>query len=217
MDKEVIDINDPILQQEMVEADPEADYFEMPPPPPDDREYQVKLLLGEKGPMVKRQERKGDSNGERTGPLFWNFPLELHFIEPGQPWDNDVCFDNATDIVMQRSGTSKIHSILRSLGSPAMGRMSKAELRDFVLGVLAGEPIGIITGKWEASVKMDDGTYRLVLKGMKNFPLIDPQRPELGHSPWAEDRVKFDHKTKQQVGTGEMIRARFVPDNYLRR
>lgn len=212
-----IDINDPILQQEMIEADPEADYFELPPPPPDDIEYQVKVLLGDGGVTCKRQERKGDLNGQRTGPLFLNFALELRIVDPGQPWDNAACFDNATSIVMQNSGTSKLHSILRSLGAPAMGRMDLAALRDHMLGVLAGEPVTVIAGKWEARVKDPDGSYRTVRKGMKNFPLIDPQHPELGHSPWTEDSVRMDPKTRQQIGTGEMVRARFQVDNYLRR
>lgn len=216
---DTIDINDPILQQEMVEADPEADYFELPPPPPDDREYQVKVLLGERGLSVKRQERKGDQDGQRTGPLFLNVSLEDRIVDPGQPWDNAACFDNATSIVMQNSGTSKLHSILRVVGAPAMGRMDLAALRDHTIGVLAGEPLAVITGKWEAQVKDENakGGYRTVLKGMKNFPLIDPEHPELGHSPWAEDRIRMDPKTRQQIGTGEMVRARFQVDNYLRR
>jgi hypothetical protein len=201
----------------MIEADPEADYFELPPPPPDDQQYQVKVLLGDGGVTVRRQERKGDLNGQRTGLLFLNFALELRIVDPGQPWDNAACFDNATSIVMQNSGTSKLHSILRALGAPAMGRMDLAALRDHALGVLAGEPTAVITGKWEARAKDQDGTYRTVLKGMKNFPLLDPEHPELGHSPWAEDRVRMDPKTRQQIGTGEMVRARFQVDNYLRR
>src|SRR6185437_4842434 len=166
-DPDVIDINDPLLQQEMVEADPEADFFEMPPPPPDDRDYQVKILLGERGVVAKRQKRKGE-NGQPTGPLFLNFALELRIIDPDQPWDGAPLFDNATSIIMQSSGTSLLLAILRAVGQPATGRMSLDQLRDHALGVFASEPICSISGKWEAQIKDQDGKYKTVKKGMHN-------------------------------------------------
>jgi len=215
--KDIIDINDPILQQEMVEADPDADFFEQPPPPPDDREYQFKLGLGEGGVTVKHQERKGDSNGQRTGPLFLNFNLEVRVVDPGQPWDNMPTQDYATSIVMQSSGTSKLHSILRAVGAPALGRMDLAALRDHALGVFASEPLCFGQGQWEARAKDGDGSYRTVRRGMKNFPLVDPQHPELGHSPWIEDAVHVDAKTRAQVGTGEIVRAYFRVNKYFAR
>lgn len=203
-DQDVIDINDPLLQQEMVEADPDADFFEMPPPPPDDRDYQVKILLGERGVNVKRQTKKTDQPGHPTGPLFLNFALELRIMDPDQPWDGAPLFDNATSIVMQSSGTSLLHGILRAVGQPAAGRMDLAALRDHALGVFASEPTCLISGKWEAQAKDQDGKYKTVKKGMKNFPLIDPSHPELGHSPYAEDKQ-----------TGEAARAQFRVNKYF--
>lgn len=211
--KDKIDINDPLLQQEMIEADPEADFFELPPPPPDDRDYQAKILLGERGVNVKHQKMSGDKDGQPTGPLFLIFALELRLIDPGQPWDDAPLFDNATSIVMRSSGTSLLHAILRAVGVPAMGRMTLAELRDHALGVFASEPVCLVSGKWEAQIEDPPGSknYRAVKKGMKNFPLIDPAHPELGHYPYAE---VFDPVTKQN--TGEMARAQFRVNKYFR-
>src|SRR6202162_542536 len=109
-DPTTIDINDPILQQEMIEADPEADFFEQPPPPPDDREYQAKILLGERGVSVKYQKMNGDPDGRPSGPLFLSFALENRLIDPDMPWNDAPVFDNATSIVMRSSGTSLLHA-----------------------------------------------------------------------------------------------------------
>ena len=213
-DPAVIDINDPLLQQEMVEADPEADFFELPPPPPDDREYQFKVMLGEKGITAKKQKRKGDPDGRPSGPVFLNVNLELRIVDPGQPWDNMPTQDYATSIVMQSSGTSKLHSILRALGAPAQGRMDLAALRDHIMGVLGSEPLCFGTGIWEARIEDSaaDGGYRTVKKGMKNFPLVDPKQPELGHYPYAE---VYDSTTKKP--TGEQARAYFRINKYFSR
>ncbi len=212
-DKGIIDINDPILQQEMVEADPDADWFEQAAPPPDDRDYQVKILLGEHGMIAKKQQRKGDTNGTRTGPMFLSLELELRIVDPGQPWDNMPTSYWADSLIWDNKGTSKLHTILRAVGAPARGNMTIADLRDHTLGVLASEPLAFCEGKWEARAKDAENEYRTVLKGMKNFPLIDPQHPEHGHSPFVEDVVtkRRDPKTQQivEVGTGEVVRAYF--------
>ncbi len=203
-----IDINDPLLQQEMIEANPDADFFEPPPPPPDDREYQVKVMLGDRGVVVRRQRKKDETDANASGPLYLNFHLEERIIDPDQPWDNMPVYDNATSLVMGSNGTSALHTILRALQMPARGQMSLAQLKDHVLNVLAGEPTTVILGKWEAQV--EDGVlpngktnYRTVKKGMKNFPLIDPSNPALGHSHYIEDKA-----------TGEVCRAQFRVERY---
>jgi hypothetical protein len=146
--------------------------------------------------------------------------LELRFVDPGQPWDGATTYDRANTIVSRRNDTSKVHTLMRVLGYPLVGRThSLTDIIRHVQSVLSSEPIATVTGRWEARVKDESasGGWRTVLKGMNNFPLIDPEHPELGHSPWVEDRVRIDPKTRQQVGTGEMVRARYQVSTYIRR
>jgi hypothetical protein len=207
-----IDINDPMLIQEMIEANPDANFFELPPPPPDDREYIVKVGLGDRGMTVKRQMRKGDMDGQPSGPLFLICALENRISDPDQPWNDAPLFDNATSIIMGSSGTSLLHAILRALGHPALGRMDLGTLRDHALSVFSSELTCGVTGKWEASVKREDGSgkYRIIRKGMKNFPLIDPADPNSERYPYVE---VIDPDTKKP--TGEMVRAQFKINQYF--
>jgi len=213
-DVKTIDINDPLLQAEMVEANPEADFFELPPPPPDDRDYMVKVGMGDRGMTVKRQMRKGDAEGNPTGPLFLIVALENRIIDPDQIWNDAPLFDNATSIIMNSSGTSLLHAILRALGHPALGRMNLSELRDHALSVFSSELTCGVSGKWEASIEDQNPKakkkYRIVRKGMSNFPLIDPAHPELGYSPYAE---VIDSDTKRP--TGDTVRAQFKINRYF--
>jgi hypothetical protein len=170
---DTIDINDPLLQQEMVEADPDANFFETPPPP-DDREFQVKITC-ESDPTVKRQHKKTGPPDKSTGPLFLNFSLTLRIVDPNQPWDNQMVFDNATSLVMDSSGTSRLHTILRAIGAPALGSMSLAQLRDHAIDVFNSEPTAFIEGQWEARAesqgnkRADKNGWVTVRRGMKNF------------------------------------------------
>jgi len=224
-EEQIIDINDPrLLAQEPIEANPHADFFELPPPPPDSWQgkpidYQVKILLGPNGAKVKQQSRKGDADGAPSGPFYLAFDLEVRIQDPGQPWHNMPSKYYADSLIWDSKETSKLHTVLRALGQPALGRMLLPDLQRHAIGVLAGEPVCFGNGRWEARVKDPTGEYRTVKKGMKNFPLLDPAQPDLGYSPWAEDEVHMaiDPQTKQrvQVGTGEMVRAYFNFTNFF--
>jgi len=210
-DERNIDINDPRLQAEMVEANPDADFFELPPPPPDDRDYLVKVVLGEKGLIAKRQSRKGDATGRPTGPYYLNAALECVILDQDQPWDQAKLFENATSIIMQSSGTSLLHAILRALGYPALGRMpltGPGSLAEHAISVFTSDATCMVSGNWEARTQLPDKTGDLewvtVKKKMKNFPLIDPANPQAGHYPYVE---VIDPTTRQP--TGEMARAQF--------
>jgi hypothetical protein len=206
-DERTIDINDPRLQQEMVEANPDADFFELPAPPPDDRAYIVKVMLGDKGIVASRQKRKGDVEGRPTGPFFLNAAIECHIMDPDQPWDNRVLYENATSIIMQSSGTSLLHAILRALGYPALGRMpltGPGSLAEHTLGVFSSEPQCGVEGKWEARAQNAKGDWITIRKGMKNFPLNNPSNPDEGYSPLVEILDPITRKP-----TGEYARAQF--------
>jgi len=196
-DVDTIDINDPALQQEMVEADPEANFFEAPPPPPDDREYEVRIVC-EEAPKIARQAKKGEQKGKGTGPLYANFSLTLRIVAPNEPWDNQPVFDKATSMVMENSGTSRLHSILRAVRAPALGRMTLRELIDHATNVFATEPTAFIEGEWESSIeapgnkRADKGGYVRARRGMQNFVKDDTKPsgynhvwddPELGPAP----------------------------------
>jgi len=206
-DERNIDINDPRLQKEMVEANPDADFFELPPPPPDDQDYLVKVVLGEKGIVSNKQKRKGDAEGKPTGPYFLNVALECHILDPGQTWDNAKLFENATSIIMQSSGTSYLHAILRALGYPAVGKMPLAgpgSLAEHALSVFTSDATCMVSGKWEARAQTATGEWITVRKGMKNFPPIDPKDLAQGYSPYADI---MDPITRRP--TGEQARAQF--------
>jgi len=200
MPEDVISINDPELLKEIVEADPEADFFEAPPPPPEG-DYMVKLFLGQKGIVIRRQKRKDVDQGDaRTGPLHVAVWMDVHILDPGQPWDDTTCSYFADSIISDRKkrpgqplGTSKLHTILRAVNQPAIGAMSLPELLQHTQSVLASEPTCGARGQWVAKAGKEED-YRIVLTGMNNFPLLDPQHPEFGH-----DHNIIDPKTNQAV------------------
>jgi hypothetical protein len=227
-EQKIDNINDPRLQQEMVEADPDADLYEVAAPPPDSQPdgmpitYQVKLILGSDGLTAKQQFRDGDAEGRPSGAYYLNVSIEAYIIDPGGPFDNWVLYENnATSLLQVKrgakqnsdgpSGTSTLHTILRSVGYPMLGKVpltGPGSLAEHTVGVLSSEPVCGITGRWEASCpnpysKSRKDKYRDVCLGMKNFPLVDRNNPDLGHSPLVDI---IDPITR--VATGQ-ARAKF--------
>lgn len=197
-DKLTYDINDPALQHEMVEADPEKDFFELPVPPPDGR-HRVRVLLGERNITIKRQAKKGERKDAATGPFFVNAEIENRIDSPNEYGDGMPVFDYATSIIMASSGTSRLHGILRAIQAPAPARLSIQDLARHVVNTLASETATAeVETIWEAQVKETKNgvdSYRTVCKGMKNFPPDDTS--PTGYSPIAIDKV-----------TGQECRAR---------
>jgi hypothetical protein len=201
---EKIDINDPRLQQEMVEANPDANFFDPTPPPPDDRELQVVVRVDDEGPSAKKQAKRGDpQGGPFTGPLVVSFPLVLQVVDPGQPWDAQYIYDNASSGISDAKGTSRLHTILRALGAPALGNMSLAQLRDHAINVFSTEPTAFITGEWEARCEDPKarGGWRTCCRGMKNFPKDETK-------PTGFDHIYVDTKAGKVAG-------RYRVSNYL--
>jgi hypothetical protein len=202
-EQDTIDINDPQLQSEMVEANPDANFFDPPPPPPDDRELQMVITVSDEGPSAKKSFRRGDPEGKPSGPLVVSFPLILRVVDPGQPWDNIAVYDNASSNVSDNKGTSRLHTILRALGAPALGAMSLAQLRDHAANVFSTEPTAWVEGEWEARVEDPKarGGYRTACRGMKNFPKDESK-------PSGYDHIFVDSKAGK-------VAARYRVNNYL--
>jgi len=167
--------------------------------PVGDGRHTVIVLLGERGITIKRQAKKGERKEDASGPFFINAELENTVQNPTGYGDGMKVFDYATSIIMQSSGTSRLHGVLRAIGAPAPARLSIQELARHVVNTLASETATCeIESQWEAQIKETKNgrdEYRTVCKGMKNFPPDDTS--PTGYSPIAIDKI-----------TGQECRAR---------
>lgn len=188
------DINNLELMNEVVEVDGSVDseqFFQ--PPLPDDGVHDAIIKLGNRGLKIERQKDKQTKN--RTGPAFINAHFAIQLLnDNGEP--GIMCFDNPTSIVMQSSGTSRLHAILDILGDPAPPRCTFGELIEHTERALAQDARCQVVTQWEAQIEDPPGTYRDVKKGQKNFPqLVD----EHGQPNGKFDPEILDPKTGQKV------------------
>jgi len=163
-----VDINDTDLLRQEVETDAGADpkrFFS--PPMLDDGEYDAILELGDRGITVTQQKDK--TSGEKTGPAFLTVHLHAITVDAGGNQGLGV-FDNPTSIVMQSQGMSKLVAILTLAGADVPGKCTLADLKSLTETTLAQTPRVKITTRWEAQVKLTDGTYQTIRTGQKNFP-----------------------------------------------
>jgi hypothetical protein len=160
-DVEKLDINDPSLEVENLDINPEADAFAFPPPPPDNT-YRAKL----KSKQVNNAPF--EPKKAKNGTLYLYTAIEARIIDPAGKQDDWPVFDNfVSTMVMENSGTSRVAGILKALGQPVPARTSHKDLIQRLIDVLAGEPEVQITTMWEGYCETCDKT---VVKGMKRFP-----------------------------------------------
>lgn len=143
----------------------------------------VKYKLGNRG-FSPADLSDGPLTSKKTGKRFFMVHLQGEVIAPGEYYNNANVFTNATSLIFESAKTSPIHQWLKSIGQPAPARATLQELYGLVQNAIAGEPIGTLKGRWEASV--EDGEteggkkkYKTVLKGMRNFPALSDGR----HNP----------------------------------
>lgn len=164
-----VDINDLQLADEQVDVNGDADAF-AGPPPPDDGDHRAKLSLG------KRAVTSGKS---KNGGLFYMVDVNAKIIAGA--FENRILFDNASTMVMQNTGTSRMAGIMKALGETISGRTSIVELTRNFVAKLTGEPEVIVQSQWTAYCqdcneenKNSNGKRGkkggVVLRGQKRFP-----------------------------------------------
>lgn len=167
-----VDLNDPNLQPENLELNPDADAFTFPAPPPAGT-YDAKL-------KVKQKDGSDFVRGTtKDGKSYLATQIEARLIIPSgdnQKYDNWPVFDNfVSTLVSQQTGTTRLAGILKALGVPVPAKTSDVELAKLLLNALAGEPSCKITIDWEGSAdtgRTDDKGEKIYVrkKGMKNYP-----------------------------------------------
>src|SRR4029077_18153767 len=164
-----VDINDLQLADEQVDINGDADAFAGPPPPPD-ADYTVKLKVG---------KRAVTGGKDKKGRPFYMVDTNATIIVG--PFENRILFDNASTMVMDSSGTSRMAGILKALGEPVGGRTSIVELTRQYVNKLTGEPAVVAQTQWTAycaDCKSDFESSNgkrgkkngIVLRGEKRFP-----------------------------------------------
>src|SRR5206468_961864 len=93
--------------------------------------------------------------------------IEARIVAPGERWDDNPVFDNASTMVMQSSGTSRVVGILKAIGAEVPTRGGHEVFARALDAELAKEPEVQITIKWEGYCSTDEVT---VAKGAKAFP-----------------------------------------------
>jgi hypothetical protein len=189
----VIDLNDPRLTSEILEANLEADAYAFPPPPPDAK-YRAKLKL-------VQQE---NSNKEKMDylPAVWGqkeqavlvASIEASIIDPTGKYDGIKVYDRNVSTFLGRDGGTKVSTILARLKQPSgdpwvplNARWTQAQWMQTLVKALAGEPeIGLET-IWEWScqkcgeeAKARKERYPRSVTGMHKFPQLKGQyQPEM--------------------------------------
>lgn len=143
---DLIDLDDPRLKESQ-NYDPEADYSAFIPPPEIDSEgnaieYFFKLGIGE-----KKIEGKDPIKGmyfkstEKSG-TYGVFPLTLELVQPGGDFDRfKLGMEYPHTIIDKRKGTSQIVDLMRLLGEPMPKGLDLAQIKQYVEGVIAANPI----------------------------------------------------------------------------
>lgn len=182
-----VDIFDQSLATEEVDINPEANFFQFPPPPPESgNPYRVKLKRGQKG----WQQYPG-KNG-KSGYLASD--IEARIIAPGDDkLDDKPLFDNfASTMVMQSTHMSKVGGVLKAIyetrnqGETLSGHTSHKELAQALQSEFDKESeVGVVI-QWEAYCEAcSTDEKRVVVRGEKRFPQLEDgsHSGELTHGP----------------------------------
>jgi hypothetical protein len=194
-----IDYNDPnLLMQEIVGADPTADAYATPPPPPDGwyrcklKQIDVKRKDNTKGqfavmpdmdysvtpPVQKKHPKTGE------GMKYVTTAIEARIQDPGGMYDNIPVFDRFVDSrVNPRNKGVPILTVLSALKVKVPVPYNGDVLIKTLLKALAGEPECDVEVTWEGSpdqadndkIKAAGGKVPRV-RGMHRFPEVGGRR-----------------------------------------
>lgn len=196
-----------LLNQEVEYNAEVEDPWAQPAPPPDGR-HQAIISLGrpsqgqEEAISLRRQRKEGEKKEEATGDPFLQVPIALKILAPGSPEDGLFVYDNANTMKM-RTGTTRVHEILKACGNPPPRQCSLRQLKELLLQTLGGENVTVeIETQWKAQVEVKDPKtgetkYETLKTGMKNFPKLADggynhriEHPKTGEEIAAKAEVK---------------------------
>ena len=187
-----VDLNDPSLLMQEIDADPNADAYAAPPPPPDGwyrmklKQIDVKKKDGTKGQYAVLPDMDYSTSPwtQKVDPksgkkLFYvGTAIEARIQDPGGKFDNIPVFDRFVDSrVDRRTKGVKILTILGALKVKVPTPYNGDVLIKTFLKALAGEPEADVEITWEGQASQSDseaikakGLKVPRVEGMHNFP-----------------------------------------------
>jgi hypothetical protein len=194
-----VDLDDPSLLQQELDADPTADAYASPPPVPKGwyrvklKSLEVKKKSGEKAPYAVYEEMDYSTPGSpkpvinpKTGKpqAYVSTALEARIQDPGGSYDNVPVFDRFVDSrINRRTKAMKILTVLSALRQKAPTPYQAKTLIETLLKALASEPECDVEIDWEGQPSQSANEAIKAakekaprLKGMHNFPLVDGKR-----------------------------------------
>ncbi len=195
-------INDlPLIDEEPLNINPEADAFASFAPPPDKTHIaKLKLATGGNSPAIQ-------TGKDKNGRPFVMFAIEARIVAEGEPYNNAAVFDRVSTVVMQSTGTCRMAGVLQALKVPVPRDMTAVQMAKQLAAVLEGEPLIKIETQWQAREQVDDDTWKTVVRGMKRFP---QKRDKDGNTIPGE----YEHVIESPK-TGATLDARAVILRYL--
>ena len=188
-----------------VEYDPQVeDPFALPAPPPDGRHQAIiglgRATQGDDPIQIKLQRKDGETAENASGDPYLFVPVALKILAPGEEWDGLMVYDNVSSLKMRngatRTGTTRLHEMLKACGNPPPQKCSLLVLREMVNQTLgAGNVTVEIETQWKAQVKQTDAKgeekYKTLKTGMKNFPKLESGNhdPKIAHPKTGEEVV----------------------------
>jgi hypothetical protein len=193
-----VDLNDPSLLLQEIDADPNADAYAAPPPPPDGwyrmklKQIDVKKKDGTKGQYAVMPDMDYSTSPwtQKVDPksgkkLFYvTTAIEARIQDPGGSFDNIPVFDRFVDSrVQRRTKAVPILTILAALKVKVPTPFNGDVLIKTLLKALAGEPECDVEIAWEGQPSQSDteaikakGLRAPRLQGMHNFPEVGGKR-----------------------------------------
>jgi hypothetical protein len=228
--QDLIDPNDPALVSEDLAANPDADAYAAPAPPPDGK-YRVKLKL----------IRSKDSAGQEVDylPKLWgkNQPQKVYvaavqasIIDPSGKYDNLSAYDYNVSTFIGRDSATKVTTIVSKLrkadGSPWVPphtRMSPKAWMETLVKALAAEPEAGIESQWEYScqecgkaAKKAGTDYPRSVTGMHKFP-EEKDRTKRAAGQAYSPEMKCDRVPAHGYGRARITIARFLSLDELKK
>jgi hypothetical protein len=179
----LLDPNDPRLVSEELNANPDADAYAQPAPPPDGK-YRVKLKLAKKKSGNDEVDFTAALWGKAPGQAVFVLGIEAGIIDPTGKYDGLKAYDFNVSTFVGRDNATKVTTVLSKLrrpdGTPWVvphTRLSPKGWIELLVKALAGEPELGIESQWEYScadcgkaAKASGNAYPKSVNGMHKFP-----------------------------------------------